>query len=85
MKVSSWLAVVPAFLALAGCGSPYPLFTSDGRQTTMVDCSGAGWDLCVQRAKALCPSGEYDTIDRRDDSGNRGLLVACKAGAPAAQ
>ncbi len=84
MKVSVWLAAVLALLSLAACGSTYPLFTSDGRQTTMIDCTGSGWNLCADRAKALCPSGGYDTIDRRDSSDGRGLLVACRPGAPAA-
>lgn len=85
MKVSSWLAAVPALLLLAACGSPYPLFTSDGRQTTMVDCTGGDWNLCVDRAKSICPSTAYDTVDRRDDGNSRGLLIACKPGVPAAQ
>ncbi len=85
MKVSSWLAAVPALLSLAACGSPNPLFTSDGRQTTMVDCTGGDWNLCVDRAKSICPSGGYDTLDRRDDGSSRSVLIACKPGAaPAA-
>lgn len=78
MKVTQWLASVAALSTLAACSSPYPLFTSDGRSTTMVDCTGADWNLCQQRAQSLCPSSTYDVIDRRDDSGGRGLLVACK-------
>ncbi|RKP46256.1 hypothetical protein D7S86_25210 [Pararobbsia silviterrae] len=67
-----------ALATLAACSSSYPLFTSDGRPTTMVDCSGADWSLCQQRAQALCPASQYDVIDRRDGSDGRGLLVACK-------
>ena len=85
MKVSLWLASVAAVSSLAACSSPYPLFTSDGRATTMVDCTGNDWSLCQQRAQALCPSATYDVIDRRDDSGGRGLLVACKAPKQTAQ
>ncbi|HTJ95174.1 MAG TPA: hypothetical protein VL424_18925 [Pararobbsia sp.] len=85
MKVIQWLASIAAFGMLAACSSPYPLFTSDGRSTTMVDCTGGDWNLCQQRAQALCPSGTYDVIDRRNDSGGRGLLVACKAPTTAAQ
>lgn len=78
MKVTQWLASMAVFGTLAACSSPYPLFTSDGRATTMVDCTGADWSLCQQRAQSLCPSSTYDVIDRRNDSGGRGLLVACK-------
>jgi hypothetical protein len=85
MKVSVWLAAVLALLSLAACGSTYPLFTSDGRQTTMIDCPGNGWNLCTDRAKALCPSGVYDTLDRRDSGDGHSLLVACKAGSSTQQ
>ena len=84
MKVSVWLAAVPALLSLAACGSTYPLFTSDGRQTTMIDCTGGGWNLCADRAKALYPTGAYDTLDRRDSSDGRSLLVACRSGGASA-
>jgi hypothetical protein len=85
MKVSLWLASIAALSTLAACGTTYPLFTSDGRPTTMVDCTGSDWSLCQQRAQALCPTSAYDVIDRRDDSSGRGLLVACKASKTPAQ
>jgi hypothetical protein len=65
--------------ALAGCSSSPPLFSSDGRPTTLIQCPAAGgWSLCQQNARVTCPGG-YDVLEQTTDSGQNGLLIACKA------
>lgn len=75
-------SVVAALLcaaALAGCGGSAPLFTSDGRPTTAVQCSAAGsWNNCIQNARGIC-EGDIDMLDQSDANGAHKLLFACKA------
>ena len=64
---------------LAGCGGSAPLFTSDGRPTTAVQCSAAGpWDNCIENARGLCQSS-IDILQQSDVGGAHKLLFACKA------
>jgi hypothetical protein len=65
---------------LAGCGGgTAPLFTRDGRPTTLVQCPAQGpWDTCMQNAQGIC-QGEFDVIKQSGDSSTRNLLFACKA------
>lgn len=64
---------------LTGCGGSAPLFTSDGRPTTAVQCSGAGpWDNCIENARGICQSG-IDVIQQSEVDGTHKLLFACKA------
>ncbi|HEX7682156.1 MAG TPA: hypothetical protein VF446_01230 [Trinickia sp.] len=64
---------------LGGCGGSAPLFTSDGRPTTAVQCSAAGpWDNCIENARGLCQSG-IDVLQQSDVDGAHKLLFACKA------
>jgi hypothetical protein len=64
---------------LAGCGGSAPLFTSDGRPTTAVQCSAAGpWGNCMDNARGLC-GGEIDVIAQSEANGAHKLLFACKA------
>ncbi|WP_198364222.1 hypothetical protein [Burkholderia ubonensis] len=63
---------------LGGCGGSAPLFTSDGRPTTLVQCtSGDSWGNCMDNARATC-NGEFDVLQQSVDGGVRSLLFACK-------
>ncbi len=65
--------------ALAACGTSAPLFTDDGRPTTVVQCSAASaWDNCTEHARAIC-GGDIDIIQQSDVEGSHKLLFACKA------
>jgi hypothetical protein len=68
---------VGAIAALSGCSSSPPLFLSDGRQTTLVQCP-AGSDNCAQQATASC-GGEFDVVRQTTDNGTRSLIYACRA------
>ena len=73
-------AALPAALAMTGalaaCSSAPPLFSSDGRPTTLVQCP-AGSDNCEQQAQAMC-GGAFDTMRSTTDNGTRSLLYACR-------
>jgi hypothetical protein len=69
--------LVAGAAALAACSSSPPLFTSDGRQTTAVQCP-VGSDTCEQQAKAMCGNGGYDVVRESSDNGMRSLLYACR-------
>ncbi|MBF5008165.1 hypothetical protein NUV26_13850 [Burkholderia pseudomultivorans] len=62
---------------LGGCGGSAPLFTSDGRPTTQVQCTGDSWGNCTDNARAIC-NGEYDVLQQSTDGGVRSLLFACR-------
>jgi hypothetical protein len=62
--------------ALAACSSAPPLFSSDGRPTTLVQCP-AGSDNCEQQAQAMC-GGAFDTMRTTTNNGVRSLLYACR-------
>lgn len=65
--------------ALSGCGGSAPLFTGDGRPTTVVQCSAASaWDNCTEHARAIC-GGDIDILQQTDVEGSHKLLFACKA------
>ena len=68
--------LVAGAAALAACSSSPPLFTSDGRQTTAVQCP-VGSDTCEQQARAMCGNGGYDVVRESSDNGMRSLLYAC--------
>lgn len=74
-RVGAMLAVTGC-VVLAGCGSSAPLFLSDGRPTTQVQCPD-GQDSCEQQARAAC-GGAFDTVRQSTDNGQRSLLYACK-------
>ncbi|AOR72308.1 hypothetical protein BBJ41_27410 [Burkholderia stabilis] len=61
---------------LGGCGGA-PLFTSDGRPTTQVQCTGSDWSNCTDNARAIC-SGDFEVIQQSTDDAVRNLLFACK-------
>ncbi|WP_233217299.1 hypothetical protein [Trinickia dabaoshanensis] len=64
---------------LAGCGASAPLFTSDGRPTTVVQCSASSaWENCTEHARAIC-GRDIDVLDQTDVDGSHKLLFACKA------
>ena len=71
------LAALAALAGLAGCGSSAPLFLSDGRPTTQVQCPDSQTS-CEQQARAAC-GGAFDTVRQSTDDGQRTLLYACKA------
>lgn len=64
---------------LSACGGSAPLFTSDGRSTSQVQCPAAGaWETCQQHAAGIC-GGSFDTIQQSLDGDTRTLLFACRA------
>lgn len=67
----------PAIALLSGCSSSAPLFLSDGRQTTLVQCP-AGSDSCSQQANAAC-GGAFDVVRQSRDNGTLSLIYACRA------
>jgi predicted small lipoprotein YifL len=71
------VAVLAAVAGLAGCGSSAPLFASDGRPTTLVQCTN-GSDSCDQQAAASCDGAGYEVVRQTVESGVRNLLYACK-------
>lgn len=73
------LAALFGAAGLGGCGGSAPLFTGDGRPTTVVQCSASSaWDNCTEHARAIC-SGDIDIIQQSDVDGSHKLLFACKA------
>jgi hypothetical protein len=71
------LAIASA--CLTACSSAPPLFSSDGRPTSMVQCpASGGWSNCQENARAMC-GGNYDVLDQSTDNGQNGLLIACKS------
>lgn len=68
---------LPAIALLSGCSSSAPLFLSDGRQTTLVQCP-AGSDSCSQQANAAC-GGAFDVVRQSRDNGMLSLIYACRA------
>jgi hypothetical protein len=66
-----------AVVALSGCGSSDPLFLSDGRATTLVQCP-VGSDSCAQQASASC-GGAFDVVRQSSANGTLNLLYACRA------
>lgn len=78
-RAGFWLAAAAGFAMLAGCGGSAPLFTGDGRPTTLVQCPEQGsWDTCMQNARGIC-QGEVDVIRQTVENGARNLLFACRA------
>jgi hypothetical protein len=64
--------------ALAGCGASAPLFTSDGRPTTLVQCPAQGpVTTCTDNARGICGGG-IDIVRESTDNGARSLVFACK-------
>ncbi|ALE57926.1 hypothetical protein C8K18_12023 [Paraburkholderia sp. GV068] len=72
------MLAVSAGAALGGCGSSAPLFLSDGRPTTLVECP-AGSDSCAQQAAASCSGGAFDTVRQSTSNGTLSLIYACRA------
>ncbi|MFM0341114.1 hypothetical protein [Paraburkholderia fungorum] len=68
---------VGGIVLVSGCSSSPPLFLSDGRATTLVQCP-SGSDSCTQQARAAC-GGDYDVVRQSNDNGTLSLLYACKA------
>lgn len=68
---------IGAVLALGACSSSAPLFLSDGRATTLVQCP-AGSDSCSQQASASC-GGAFDVVRQSTENGTLNLIYACRA------
>ncbi|MFM0065894.1 MULTISPECIES: hypothetical protein [Paraburkholderia] len=68
---------LPAIAMLSSCSSSAPLFLSDGRPTTLVQCS-VGSDSCSQQANAAC-GGAFDVVRQSSDNGTLSLIYACRA------
>jgi hypothetical protein len=66
-----------AMAVLSGCSSSPPLFLSDGRATTLVQCP-AGSDSCSQQASASC-GGAFDVVRQSTENGALNLIYACRA------
>jgi hypothetical protein len=65
--------------ALAGCGGGAPLFTGDGRPTTLVQCSAQGpLSACTENARGMC-GGDFDIVKQSTGNGVRNLVFACRA------
>jgi hypothetical protein len=65
--------------ALAGCGGGAPLFTGDGRPTTLVQCSAQGpSSACTENARGMC-GGDFDIVKQSTGNGVRNLVFACRA------
>ncbi|RAS21876.1 hypothetical protein [Paraburkholderia bryophila] len=71
------IAALGAFAVLSGCSSSAPLFLSDGRPTTLVQCP-VGSDSCTQQANAAC-GGAFDVVRQSSDNGTLNLIYACRA------
>ncbi|MFM0736862.1 hypothetical protein PQQ51_06410 [Paraburkholderia xenovorans] len=69
--------VVSGIAVLGGCSSSAPLFLSDGRPTTLVQCPN-GSDSCAQQAAASC-GGAFDVVRQTNENGTLNLIYACKA------
>jgi hypothetical protein len=74
---SSVMLAAGAIVALGGCSSSPPLFLSDGRATTLVQCP-VGSDSCAQQASASC-NGAFDVVRQTSQSGTLNLIYACRA------
>ena len=66
-----------AMAVLSGCSSSAPLFLSDGRATTLVQCP-VGSESCSQQASASC-GGAFDVVRQSSESGTLSLIYACRA------
>ncbi|MFT4064722.1 hypothetical protein [Paraburkholderia sp.] len=76
---SSLMLAAGAIAVLGGCSSSAPLFLSDGRPTTLVQCR-VGSDSCSQQAAASC-NGAYDVVRETSESGTLSLIYACRVAA----
>lgn len=73
------LLALACLAALGACSSTPPLFTSDGRNTTQVQCPLSGpADTCEQNATGLC-GGPFDTVGSSSNGQTRTLIFACRA------
>jgi hypothetical protein len=63
---------------LAACSSSPPLFLSDGRPTTLVQCP-EGSDSCAQQARVACGGQQFDVVRQSSDNGTLSLIYACPA------
>jgi hypothetical protein len=76
VRGASLAAMLAMTGALAACSSAPPLFSPDGRPTTLVQCP-AGSDNCEQQAQAMC-GGAFDAVRTTTANGVRNLLYACR-------
>jgi len=68
-----------AALLLTACSSAPNLFTSDGRPTQRIACSGASsWNDCFAQAEAMCQGAGYDVEARNNTESDRSVLIACR-------
>lgn len=63
--------------ALAACSST-PLFMSDGRPTTQVQCQATDSGSCTAQAQARCGDVGFDTVDDAVQNGVHTLVFACR-------
>lgn len=70
MRLAAPFLALTAF-ALSGCGSPpKPTQTSapDSQPGHRVDCTGANWADCYEKAGAICRNRGYVILDRSPDA-----------------
>lgn len=78
-RLFALLPIMATVSVLSACSSAPPLFSPDGRPTSMIQCpSAGGWRNCEENARAMC-AGDYDVLDQISDNGQNNLLIACKA------
>lgn len=77
VRWASAVAAVGGVVMLSACSSSAPLFLSDGRATTLVQCP-SGSDSCAQQATASCGGG-FDVVRQSNENGQLNLLYACRA------
>lgn len=76
-RMASPALVAMGALLLGACSSSAPLFLSDGRLTTQVQCPD-GAQACAQQAQASC-GGPFDVVRQSTENGVFNLIYACRA------
>lgn len=74
------IAVFAAAALLSGCVVSRPIYTPDGRKSTLIDCSGwaNSWGGCQERAGSLCGARGYDVADQREETVYIGIYQQAK-------
>lgn len=86
-KHSSLVLVSTLAALLYGCGSTQALHYKDGSEVHVVQCTGASWIGCLEKASKICKSNGYDVLERNtaktsgffNTTDNKELIIRCKA------
>jgi hypothetical protein len=79
--VQRWKIAVIAFIALlSGCATASKIYLPDGRQGTLIKCSGwaNSWGNCQEKAGELCGARGYDVVDRHEETVYIGVFQQAK-------